>query len=136
MLHQGTGSSFGLDGVGRASRNDFLLKGDIRRIEKEIEAETIRLDPDDGKSLFRWADRLRSVDALLGFKSISCPVPSGSGLAPDAFSLMIQTSWQRAQFRAYGRQLLCIDGTHNTTMYQNTILTTLLVWDHWGRGEL
>ncbi|KJA13627.1 hypothetical protein HYPSUDRAFT_117863, partial [Hypholoma sublateritium FD-334 SS-4] len=71
MLHQGTGSSFGLDGVGRASRNDFILKGDIRRIEKEIEAETVRLDPDDGKSLFRWADKLRSMDALLGFKSIS-----------------------------------------------------------------
>ena len=72
MLHQGTGSSFGLDGAGRASRNDFIVKGDIRRIEKEIEAETVRLDPDDGKSLFRWAGKLRSIDALLGFKSISC----------------------------------------------------------------
>ncbi|KAF8956365.1 hypothetical protein BDZ97DRAFT_1645306, partial [Flammula alnicola] len=51
MLHRGTGSSFSLDGVGHASRNDFLVKSDIRRIEKEIEAEDVRLDPDDGKSL-------------------------------------------------------------------------------------
>ncbi|KAJ6557623.1 hypothetical protein B0H19DRAFT_884853, partial [Mycena capillaripes] len=33
-----------------ASRNDFIQLKDIRRIEKAIEAESVRLHPDDGQS--------------------------------------------------------------------------------------
>ena len=43
--------------------NDFIMLADIRRIEKAIEAETIRLERDDGKSVFLWAEKLRGVDS-------------------------------------------------------------------------
>jgi hypothetical protein len=116
-------------------RNDFITLADIRRIEKAIEAEDIRLHHDDGKSVFLWAEQLRASDSLLGFKSRACPVPLGSKLANDAFTLMIQTPLQREQFHCYGNKSIAfIDGTHNTTMYENMILTTIIVRDHWGHG--
>lgn len=117
-----------------AARTEFIQLCDIRSIEKEIEAETVRLHPDDGQSTIRWVERLRSKGHLLGFKSRTDPVPTGSNLAPDLFLLMIQTDWQRRKFAKYGEPLLCIDATHNTTMYENLNLTTLVVRDKWGHG--
>jgi hypothetical protein len=108
---------------------------DVRRIEKAIEAETIRLERDDGKSVFLWAEKLRGVDSLLGFKSCACAAPPESGLANDAFMLAFQTPSQRDQFHLYGNKgIVFIDGTHNTTMYKNMTLMTIIVRDHWGHG--
>ncbi|KAJ6496886.1 hypothetical protein DFH09DRAFT_854266, partial [Mycena vulgaris] len=98
-----------------AARTEFIELRDIRRIEKEIEAETVRLHPDDGQSTLQWVERLRLKGHLLGFKSKTDPVPPGSNLAPDVFTLMIQTDWQRSMFAKYGEPLLCIDVTHNVT---------------------
>lgn len=102
-----------------ASRNDFVQLRDIRRIEKDIEAETVRLHPDDGQSTLKWVERLRAKGHVLGFKAKSDLPPPQSGLAPDVFVLMIQTGGQRKMFQKYGNFLLCVDATHNTTMYEN-----------------
>ncbi|KAJ7715801.1 hypothetical protein B0H16DRAFT_1339471 [Mycena metata] len=110
---------FDLDTV--ASRNDFVQLRDIRRIEKDIEAETVRLHPDDGQSTLKWVERLRAKGHVLGFKAKSDLPPPQSGLAPDVFVLMIQTGWQRKMFQKYGNFLLCVDATHNTTMYENLL---------------
>ena len=74
-------------------------------------------------------------DALLGFKSKTDPPPPGSNLAPDLFILMIQTPWQKAMFQKHGEHLLCIDATHNVSMYENLNLTTLVVRDKWKHGK-
>jgi hypothetical protein len=47
---------------------------------------------------------------------------------------MFQTGWQRRMFRKYGCQILCIDATHNTSMYENLQLTTLVVRDNYAHG--
>ena len=116
-------------------RNDFITLADVRRIEKAIEAEAVRLERDDGKSVFLWAEKLRAADGLLGFKSCICPAPPESGLPDDAFVLAFQTPSQRDQFHLHGNKgIAFIDGTHNTTMYKNMTLTTIIVRDHWGHG--
>ncbi|KAF7372258.1 SWIM-type domain-containing protein [Mycena venus] len=117
-----------------ASRMEFIELRDIRRIEKEIEAEAIRLHPDDGQSTILWVQRLRDKGHLLTFKSKTDPVPTGSNLALNLFLLVIQTDWQRQIFSKYGHRLVCIDATHNVTMYENLNLTTLVVRDKWGYG--
>ncbi|KAJ7282530.1 hypothetical protein C8J57DRAFT_1554562 [Mycena rebaudengoi] len=104
------------DGNSVAARTEFIQLRDIRRIQKEIEAENIRLAPDDGLSTQRWVEILRTKSHLLGFKSKLDP-PPGSGLALD-----------------HGEHLLCIDATHNVTMYENLNLTTLLVRNKRGHG--
>jgi hypothetical protein len=47
---------------------------------------------------------------------------------------MVQTNWQCNMFRKYGGAILCIDATHNVTMYENLNLTTLVVRDKWKHG--
>ncbi|KAG6807961.1 hypothetical protein H0H92_005889, partial [Tricholoma furcatifolium] len=110
-------------------RNDFVTLADVRRIEKAIEAEAIRFHQNDGLSIREWVQLLARKGTLLGYKSRTCEIPLGSGLAADTFFLAIQSDWQRSQFRNRGSHLLCIDGTHNITMYENLILTTLIVRD-------
>ncbi|KAJ7745826.1 hypothetical protein DFH07DRAFT_725469, partial [Mycena maculata] len=96
--------------------NAELIKlRDIRRIEKEIEAESVRLHPDDGESTLKWVKILHAKGHLLGFKSRTDPPPRGSDLPPDLFLLMIQTEWQRRMFANYGEALMCIDATHNVS---------------------
>ncbi|KAJ7470045.1 hypothetical protein B0H11DRAFT_1634302, partial [Mycena galericulata] len=98
-----------------AARTEFIQLRDVRRIQKDIQAENIRLDPDDGISTLRWVERLRAKGHLLGFKSKTDPPPPSSGLASDVFTLMFQTDWQRKMFAKYGKAVLCIDATHNVT---------------------
>jgi hypothetical protein len=38
-------------------------------------------------------------------------------------------------YRKFGGSLLCIDGMHNVTMYENTLLTTLVVCDNYAHGK-
>ena len=116
-------------------RNDFAVLADVRRIEKAVQAELVRLDKDDGLSVFKWVNKLRATDTLLGFKSRTCPAPPGSDLRPDTFTLMVQTPWQREQYTEHGSKILFVDGTHNTTMYENMTLTSLLVRNNWGHGR-
>jgi hypothetical protein len=99
LVHQGAyddGNLFEEDRI--AGRNEFIQLQDIRRIERAIEAETVRLHPDDGQSTLRWVENLRAKDYLLGFKSKSDPPPPSSGLVADVFTLMVQTKWQRKIF--------------------------------------
>jgi hypothetical protein len=117
-----------------ANRNEVIQLRNIHRIEKQIEAETVCLDLDDGISTLCWVHNLQRKGQLLGFKSRSDPPPPGSGLDQDVFVCMIQTNWQRSMFAKYGQGILCIDATHNTTMYENMNLTTLVVRDRWGHG--
>jgi hypothetical protein len=117
-----------------ASCTDFIQLRDIQCIEKDIEAETIQLDPEDVCSIRKWVKILRDKDCLLGFKSKSDPVPSGWNVAQDVFILMVQTPWQQKMFAKYDSGILCIDGTHNTSMYKNLDLTTLVARNNWKHG--
>jgi hypothetical protein len=58
-----------MDKTSVASQSEFIQLRDIRRIEKDIEAETVHLHPDDGQSTIRWVENLRVKGHLLGFKS-------------------------------------------------------------------
>lgn len=107
---------------------------DIYRLKKDIDAETTRLHSDDGQSTLAWVKRLQDQGAILGFKATSDPPPQGSNLDADVFSLMIQTRWQEKMYRKFGNHIVGIDATHNTTVYRNLNLTTLMVRDDWGHG--
>jgi hypothetical protein len=51
-----------------AARSEFMQLKDIQHIEKEIEADSVRLNPDDDLSTIRWVENLRIKGHLLGFK--------------------------------------------------------------------
>ncbi|KAF9061397.1 hypothetical protein BDP27DRAFT_1369677 [Rhodocollybia butyracea] len=90
----------------------FLLKTfDIIHIQKGINAESIRLNQEDGESTCAWAKKLNKEGSLLGFKAVNDAPPLGSNLAADVLSLMIQTPWQERMYKECVEYIMCIDGT-------------------------
>ncbi|KAJ7757388.1 hypothetical protein DFH07DRAFT_958746 [Mycena maculata] len=98
--------------------SEFVTAADIRKIEKEIEVETIRLDAQDGQSTKECVENLRKRGELMGFKGSSDASPAGSSLASDTFALCVQTKYQSECWQKWGSRFAGLDATHNTTHYQ------------------
>lgn len=120
----------------KANRRHFATRADIRRIQKMIEEESIRLAAQDGPSVLEWVAKLREEGHFVSLKCSNEAAPPGSNLDADSFVLIIQTKYQRECWEKYGSKFAGIDGTHNTTHYKNMTLFTLLVRDEWGHGQL
>ena len=86
--------------------------------------------------MLQWVERLRKDGELLGFKSSTDRALKDSGLAENAFVLMIQTKYLKEVFAKYGHTFAGLDATHDTTHYENTSLFTVIVRDRWGHGGL
>ena len=110
------------------------MRADIRRIEKIIEEETIRLASQDGASVLEWVKTLRERGHFVELKTSSDEPPPNSGLEKGSFVLIIQTKYQAECWQKNAQQYAGIDATHNTTHYKNMSLFTLLVHDKWGHG--
>lgn len=106
----------------------------MRRIEKMIEEETIRLASKDGASVLEWVATLQKRGHFVSLKSSSDASPLNSGLEKNSFVLIIQTQYQQECWQKHGHRFAGIDATHNTTHYENMNLFTLLVRDRWGHG--
>ena len=100
-----------------------------------IENEEIRLHPNDAISTRLMIDELTSAGTLTFYKDKQDRAPIDSGLPPDAFVLCIQTDFQLDAFQRLGNGFIGIDATHNTTQYQDLLLFTIIVRDHWGHGK-
>ena len=115
-------------------RDHYITMGEIGRIRKEIERESIRLDPNDARSTRIWTETLQSEGHFVAYKDKLDPPPEDSHLAEDVFFLCIQTKFQKDAFQRLGNAFLGIDATHNTTQYEGILLFTMMARDHWGKG--
>ena len=86
-------------------------------------------------SLLHWVEHLSESGSVLAFKAASQVPEPGSGLSKDAFVLAIQTHSQKESYHKFGTYFAGIDATHNTTMYENLNLFTIIVRDNFGHGE-
>ncbi|PPR02766.1 hypothetical protein CVT24_002240 [Panaeolus cyanescens] len=120
---------------GRKSvRDDFVNIKDVRRIQKILEQKNVRLAPTDGPSVLKWVQQLQDQGHFVFLKASNSAPPPQSNLAADVFILIIQTRYQSECWEKHGRRFGAIDGTHNTTHYENMTLFTLIAWDRWGHG--
>jgi hypothetical protein len=116
------------------AQNDFITCADIRRIQKGIEEETIRLAKQDGASILKWVEKLKSDGHYVFIKTSAGPPPPSSNLDRDVFLLIIQTKYQQECWQKHGGRFAGIDATHNTMQYKDMNLFTLMVRDRWGHG--
>ena len=65
--------------------------------------------------MLQWVERLQKEGELLRFKSSTDRAPKDSGLAENAFVLMIQTKYQKEVFVKYGHTFSGLDATHDRT---------------------
>jgi hypothetical protein len=117
-------------------RDHYITMGEIGRIRKEIERESIRLDPNDARSTRIWVEKLQSEGNgnFVYYKDKLDPPPEHSNLAEDVFFLCIQMKFQRDAFRRLGNAFLGVDATHNCTQYEGILLFTMMARDRWGKG--
>ena len=71
--------------------------------------------------MLQWVEHLQKDGEILGFKCSADLATKDSGLAENAFVLMIQTKYQKEAFRKYGHTFAGLDANHNTTHYENTV---------------
>jgi hypothetical protein len=115
-------------------RDHYMTMGEIGRIRKDIERESIRLDPNNANSTRIWVETLQSEGHFIVYKDKLDQPPEGSDLAEDLFFLCIQMKFQREAFQCLGNAFLGVDATHNVTQYQGILLFTMMARDRWGKG--
>jgi hypothetical protein len=115
-------------------RDHYLTMGEIARVRKAVDRETVELDPNDATSTRLWVDDLEAEGHFVSYKSKQDLPPDGSDLARDAFVLCIQTEYQLESFCCLGNGFLGIDATHNVTQYKGLLLFTMMARDRWGHG--
>ena len=70
-------------------RDHYITMGEIGRIRKDIERESIGLDPNDARSTQIWVETLQSEGHFVYYKDKLDWPPEGSNLAEDVFFLCI-----------------------------------------------
>ncbi len=115
-------------------QDHYMTMGEIGWIRKDIERESIRLDPNDAKSTRIWVETLQSEGNFVRYKDKLDHPPEDSNLAEDIFFLCIQMKFQRDAFQRLRNAFLGIDATHNCTQYEGILLFTMMARDHWGKG--
>jgi hypothetical protein len=72
-----------------------MTMGEIGWIRKDIERESIRLDPNDATSAQIWVEKLQSKGRFVHYRDKLDWPPKGSDLAKDVFFLCIQMKFNR-----------------------------------------
>ena len=99
-----------------------------------MDAETIRLHPEDVISLRLWVKRFREENIRVFYKDKIDPSPPDLSMHEDHLIVCLQTQFQLDAFWRLGSQFIGIDATHNTTIYLDMMLYTIIVQDKWGHG--
>lgn len=82
---------------------------DVQNLIRKTASTHAELDRDVLKSLSKWAAKLRGLGWLCHDKISQ---------TPDLCVIFIfMSAWQKEQLRLYGRDLVCIYSTHNTTQH-------------------
>ena len=115
-------------------QDHYMTMGEIGRIRKDIERESIQLDPNDATLTRIWAETLQSEGNFICYKDKLDRPPEDSNLAKNVFFLCIQMKFQWDAFQRLGNAFLGVDTTHNTTQYEGILLFTMMARDHWGKG--
>jgi hypothetical protein len=101
-----------------------------------LDAETIRLHPEDVISLKLWVERFREENILTFYKDKLDPSPPELPMHEGQLIVCMQTQFQLDTFRRLGSGFIGIDATHNTTQYPDMMLYMIVAWDEWGHGVL
>ncbi|KAF7371481.1 hypothetical protein MVEN_00002700 [Mycena venus] len=91
---------------------EFIKAKGVPRIQKKIEAGTIHLDAQDGRSTLQWVEHLEAIRALMYFKSSSDPPPPDSEML--LFTFIVRDRYGRGMPIAW---LISSNGKGDTIDY-------------------
>ena len=117
-------------------REHLLTRQDILNIRRQYNIEGIQRHNNDHTSLRAWVEELRSLpyDPIIIFKQQGdTQAKEMDDIGDEDFLLAIQTEFQHDMMQAFGNNIICVDSTHETIMYDFFLITVLIV-DEFGEG--
>ncbi|SMN02430.1 hypothetical protein SPONN_1054 [uncultured Candidatus Thioglobus sp.] len=119
------------NGVGR---QHLINRQDIVNIQHKLNIGSVRKHCEDQASVCAWVEELRGMtyDPILLFKPQGS-ILKGVAVGKDDFLLAFQTELQHDLLLLYGNNIVCMDATHGTNMYDFYLITVLVVDSH-GEG--
>ena len=121
---------------GKLNRQHLLNRQDVRNIKYQYNIECIQKHSNDLMSVAAWVEEIKICDhtSVLVFKVQGMEQADDlNNLSDQDFILCLQTPFQRDMLNKFGGDIICIDSTHGTNMY-DFFLVTILVIDEYGEG--
>jgi hypothetical protein len=115
-------------------REHLTSRQDMRNIMRQYNIEGIEKHPNDHTSVSAWVHEMQSMefDPVIVFKQQGVASEEPNILESD-FLLGLQTQFQLDMMKAFGNNVICLDATHGTNLY-DFLLVTVMVIDDFGEG--
>ena len=125
-----------LDDNNGIGREQLVTRQDILNIGRKLNVHTIQKHSNDLLSVWSWVEEMKELEynPILVFK------PQGEDgnedtneLKKDDFLLAIQTEFQKDTLLKFGPNVICIDSTRGTNIYNFLLISVVVIDDH-GEG--
>ena len=124
------------DGPSQIGREHLVTLQDIQNIRRQYNIEGVQRHQNDHQSVGIWVEEMASAhyNPILLYKVQGVEQTDGmDNLGKDDILLCLQTEFQKDMMTKFGSNIICVDATHGTTMY-DFLLITVLVVDEYGEG--
>ena len=120
-------------GTATIGRQHIINKQDISNIKRKLNIDGIQRHNNDHFSVCAWVQEVEELDynPVTLFKAQG--VDGSSRLSTEDFIIGIQTEFQKDIMEEYGGDIMCMDATHDTNVYDFKLITVLVV-DSLGEG--
>ena len=140
-LQEGVSEKKILDGIRNnihddISREHLVTLQDIQNICRQYNIDGIQHHSSDHQSVKIWIEEMLSQiynPVLLHKVQGEEPCIEMENLKKEDMLLVIQTEFQRDMMVKFGNNIVCLDATHGTTMYDFLLITAIIV-DEYGEG--
>ena len=140
-LQEGVSEKKILDGIrnnvhGDISREHLVTVQDIQNIRRQYNIDGIQRHSSDHQSVKIWIEEMSSQiynPVLLHKVQGEEPCIEMENLRKEDMLLVVQTEFQRDMMIKFGNNIICLDATHGTTMYDFLLITAIVV-DEYGEG--
>ena len=115
-------------------REHLTTRQDIRNISRQYNIEGVEKHANDHTSIAAWVEEMKQMEfnPVVTLKQQGTAIEE-EGVRQDDFLLAVQTHFQLEMMKAFGNNIICVDATHGTNLY-DFLLVTLMVVDDFGEG--
>ena len=117
-------------------REHLVTLQDIQNIRRKYNIEGIQRHQNDHQSVSICVEEMASLDynPILLHKAQGIEQTEDmDNLGKNDILLCLQTEFQKDMMAKFGSNIICVDATHGTTMY-DVLLITVLAMDEYGEG--
>ena len=118
----------------KMERKHLISRQDIHNIKRQYNIDGIERHSNDYTSVQAWVKECKTLDynPIVVFKQQGNEDDTND-LRQNDFFLVIQTEFQRDMMTNFGDNIICVDATYRTNIYDFNLIT-VMVLDEYGEG--